>query len=80
MRASGSHRLEGALEAVESHRPIALDDLERLVVVVAADIALCHGLLLSNFAAKGQRTATLSFTLKRSGIFGLPIGVVHPHP
>lgn len=52
VRASGSHRLDGALEAVECHRPIALDDLERLVVIVAADIALWHGLLLSNRAAK----------------------------
>src|SRR5262245_26848735 len=43
MRAVRSHRMDGAFEAVERHGPALLSDLEGLVVIVAADIALGHG-------------------------------------
>src|SRR5436853_6367155 len=42
MRARGRHRLDRAFEAVEGHRAATAGDLEGLVVIVAADIALGH--------------------------------------
>ena len=45
--ASGRHGVDRALEAVERHRPVALGDAERLVIVVTANITLSHGTLLS---------------------------------
>src|SRR5256885_14921129 len=42
MRARGRHRLDRAFEAVEGHRAAGALDLERLVVIVAADIASGH--------------------------------------
>src|SRR5438552_14092613 len=41
--ASGGHGVDGAFEAVERHRPVALGNAERLVIVVAAHITLSHG-------------------------------------
>jgi len=39
--------MDGTLEAIECHGPIALGDSERLVIVITADITLSHGTLLS---------------------------------
>src|SRR5690606_1454258 len=44
-------RMDRALEAVEGVGAAVLRDLERLVVVVAADVALRHGFLLARFRA-----------------------------
>jgi hypothetical protein len=35
--------MDGALEAVECHRSVALGDAEGLVIIVTADITLSHG-------------------------------------
>jgi hypothetical protein len=43
MGAARRHRLNGALETVEGHGAVTLDDLERPVVFVAALIASGHG-------------------------------------
>ena len=42
MRARGCECMDGALEAVERARPFGSDHLERLVVLVSADVALRH--------------------------------------
>ena len=54
MGASGSHGVDGAFEAVERHRPVALGNAERLVIVVAAHITLSHGTLLSKHGVPRQ--------------------------
>ena len=64
VRASRSHGLDGALEAVERHRPAPLRNLECLVVVVAANIALCHGVFLSEF---GPDSSTKRYRLGSVG-------------
>ena len=51
--ASGRHCVDGAFEAVERHRPVALGDAERLVIVVTANITLSHGTLLSKLEIHG---------------------------
>src|SRR5205807_9549091 len=42
MRAAWGHRVDRAFETVEAHRAAAGRDLERLVVVVAANVAFGH--------------------------------------
>src|SRR5436190_8988107 len=42
MGAARRHRVDRAFEAVEIHRAAGAGDLERLVVIVAADIAFGH--------------------------------------
>jgi len=42
MSARGCEFMDGALEAVERARPFGSDHLERLVVIVSADVALRH--------------------------------------
>jgi hypothetical protein len=42
MGASGRHRVDRAFEAVEGHRTAGIRHLERLIVIVAADIACRH--------------------------------------
>ncbi len=44
--ASRSQGMDSALEAVEGHRPSGLTDLERFVVVVPANIASSHRVIL----------------------------------
>jgi hypothetical protein len=47
VRARWRERMNGALEAVENVRLPGVNDLEGLVVVVSADLALTHGNLLA---------------------------------
>src|SRR5688572_15335073 len=61
--AVGRDRLYGALHAVENMRPAALDHLERLVIVVAADFAFHIGTSLA--VAHGARWSREGFGVCR---------------
>jgi len=50
MGARGSHCLDRAFEAVEGHRTAGAPDLERFIVIVAADIACRHRMSPSHVA------------------------------
>jgi hypothetical protein len=52
--ASRGHRVDSAFEAVERHRPVALGNAKRFVIVVTANITLSHGTLLSKPGDSGH--------------------------
>ena len=78
MRANRRESLNGAFEAVERPRSVVHDDLEAFVVVVSADFALGHGLVLGN--GPGRLTAIRrQFPIAREGRHRPEGGDPHAH-
>jgi hypothetical protein len=67
MLAARRHGVDSALEAVEGLRLTALRDLERLVVIVPANLASRRGALLLLVKLEGTQAASLMTTSVSSG-------------